>query len=42
MDPYLLERQWQEMWIETGCPKLNNPDAAFLAFCRRRAERAAN
>jgi len=42
MDPYLLERQWQEMWIESGCPKLNNPDAAFLAFCRRRAERAAN
>lgn len=40
MDPYALERAWQEMWIETGCPKLHDPDAAFLAFCRRRAERA--
>jgi len=39
-DPYLLEREWQEMWIDTGCPMLHDPDAAFLAFCRRRAEKA--
>lgn len=39
-DPYFLEREWQEMWIDTGCPKLHDPDAAFLAFCRRRAEKA--
>ena len=39
LDPYMLERDWQDMWIETGCPKLHDPDAAFLAFCRRRAER---
>ena len=38
-DPYFLEAQWQEMWIDTGCPKLHDPNAAFLAFCRRRAEK---
>lgn len=41
MDPYALEAAWHEMWIETGCPKLHDPDAAFLAFCRRRAAKAA-
>ena len=40
LDPYALERAWQDMWIETGCPKLHDPDAAFLAFCRRRAEKS--
>lgn len=39
-DPYWLEREWQEMWMDTGCPRLRDPDKAFLAFCRRRAERA--
>ena len=38
-DPYFLEREWQEMWIDSGCPKLHDPNAAFLAFCRRRAEK---
>ena len=35
-----LERAWHEMWMDSGCPKLHDPDAAFLAFCRRRAEKA--
>ncbi|MBY8978131.1 replication initiator protein A [Rhodobacteraceae bacterium NNCM2] len=39
MDPYFLEAEWQEMWIATGAPKLHDPDKAFLAFCRRRAEK---
>ncbi|MFK7944801.1 MAG: replication initiator protein A [Paracoccaceae bacterium] len=39
MDPYALEAAWHEMWIDTGCPKLHDPDAAFLAFCQRRAEK---
>jgi len=39
-DPYWLEREWQEMWVETGCPRLHDPDRAFLAFCRRRAGKA--
>jgi plasmid replication initiation protein len=38
-DPYWLEREWQEMWMDTGCPKLHDPDRAFLSFCRRRAEK---
>jgi hypothetical protein len=38
-DPYFLESEWQEMWIDSGCPKLHDPNAAFLAFCRRRAEK---
>jgi plasmid replication initiation protein len=38
-DPYFLEREWQEMWMDTGCPALHDPDRAFLAFCRRRGEK---
>ena len=38
-DPYFLEREWHEMWIDSGCPRLHEPNAAFLAFCRRRAEK---
>lgn len=38
-DPYFLESEWQGMWIDSGCPKLHDPNAAFLAFCRRRAEK---
>ncbi len=41
LDPYALQEAWHEMWIETGCPKLHDPDAAFLAFCQRRAEVSA-
>lgn len=40
LDPYALERDWQEMWMDTGCPKLHDADRAFLAFCRRRAEKS--
>jgi len=40
LDPYALQEAWHEMWIDTGCPKLHDPNAAFLAFCRRRAEKA--
>jgi len=39
-DPYALEAAWQEMWLDTGCPRLHDANAAFLAFCRRRAEKA--
>lgn len=27
------------MWVDTGRPVVRNPDAAFLAFCRRRADK---
>ncbi len=39
-DTHALERDWQQMWLDSGCPELHDPDKAFLAFCRRRAERA--
>ena len=38
-DPHWLEREWRDMWVDTGKPPVRNPDAAFLAFCRRRAEK---
>ena len=38
-DPHWLEREWRDMWVDTGKPQVHNPDAAFLAFCRRRAEK---
>lgn len=37
-----LEREWQQWWSESGKPVLQNPDAAFIAFCKRRYERSLN
>lgn len=36
-DVYQLEREWQEWSAKKGLPK--RPDAAFVAFCRRRFQR---
>ncbi|MEO0679054.1 MAG: replication initiator protein A [Pseudomonadota bacterium] len=41
LDPAVLEQDWRRLWVETGCPALHDPAKAFLAFCRRRAERGA-
>lgn len=30
------ESDWVNFWIDTGCPALKDPDAAFLGFCRGR------
>lgn len=38
-DPYYLEAEWKTFWIESGRPKLRSPARAYLAFCRKRAER---
>jgi plasmid replication initiation protein len=38
-DVHALEQAWREMWLDSGCPELHAPEKAFLAFCRRRAER---
>lgn len=35
-DVYALEREWQSWWVESGQPELNNPDKAFIGFCKRR------
>jgi plasmid replication initiation protein len=39
-DPYFLEAEWRAMWEESGRPKLRAPRKAYLAFCRKRAEKA--
>ena len=41
-DVYWLEREWQNWWCESGKPPLQNPDAAFIGFCKRRYERNPN
>ena len=39
-DTHWLEAEWLRFWAATGRPVLHDPDAAFLAFCRSRADRA--
>jgi hypothetical protein len=39
-DIYGLEREWREWWASSGKPKLDNPAAAFVGFCRSRNKRA--
>lgn len=34
---YELEREWLEYWRETGAPKLENPEGAFIGYCKRKA-----
>lgn len=41
-DIHWLEREWQSFWVDTGKPELKNPDAAFIAFCKKRYERNPN
>ena len=36
-DPYFLQSEWQAMWQASGRPVLRSANAAFLAFCRKRA-----
>lgn len=40
-DVYALEREWREWMASTNQPKPKNPDAAFLAFCRKKLARQA-
>jgi hypothetical protein len=35
-----LESEWRDWWASSGKPKLDNPAAAFVGFCRRRHKRA--
>ncbi len=39
-DIHALETEWREWWASSGRPKLGNPSAAFVGFCRSRHERA--
>ena len=38
-DVYVLEREWQNFWVESGKPELKSPDAAFIGFCKSRYNR---
>lgn len=38
-DVHWLHREWGEFWANNGKPELKNPDAAFIGFCKSRAER---
>ena len=31
-DPYYLEQEWRDWWVDSGCIGLQNPDKAFIAF----------
>jgi plasmid replication initiation protein len=39
-DIHGLETEWREWWVTSGKPKLDNPAAAFVGFCRSRHKRA--
>jgi plasmid replication initiation protein len=39
-DIHHLESEWREFWASSGKPKLDNPAAAFVGFCRVRHQRA--
>src|SRR5580692_416425 len=39
-DIHGLEIEWREWWASSGKPKLDNPAAAFVGFCRSRHKRA--
>lgn len=38
-DVYHLKSEWLSFWDDSGRPTLRDPNAAFLAFCRRRYEK---
>ena len=37
-DIYALESEWRQWWETSGSPKLDNPAAAFIGFCKKRQE----
>jgi hypothetical protein len=39
-DIHELESEWRDWWASSGKPKLDNPAAAFVGFCRSRHKRA--
>ncbi len=39
-DIHGLESEWRQWWSNSGKPKLDNPAAAFVGFCRSRHKRA--
>ena len=38
-DVYDWQAAWVNWWIDTECPPLQDPDAAFLGFCKNKLGR---
>ncbi len=38
-DVYALYQEWGDWWIDSGCPELINAQAAFIGFCRNKAQK---
>ncbi|WP_181893341.1 replication initiator protein A [Falsiruegeria mediterranea] len=38
-DVYALEAEWRGVWARSGSPRLRKPDAAFLGWVKKRANR---
>jgi len=39
-DVHALEGEWRDWWVSSGKPRIDNPAAAFVGFCRSRHKRA--
>ncbi len=39
-DIHALYQEWGDWWMDSGCPELNNINAAFVGFCKRKAQQA--
>jgi plasmid replication initiation protein len=35
-DVYAIESEWLAYWNKSGCPELQTPDGAFIAFCKNK------
>ena len=42
MTPTALSRNGGTGWVDSGRIELQNPDKAFIAFCKKRYERKPN
>ena len=38
LDVYALEQDWRNFWATSGKPKLDNIEAAYIGFCKKRAQ----
>lgn len=38
-DVYVLYDEWAEYWRDSGKPKFNNPEGAFIGFCKARGKK---
>lgn len=41
-DVHSLEAEWRDYWIKNGKKHINNPDLAFIGFCKKRYKEKPN